>query len=328
MTVTRTAPLVLALLMAAAPAAAEPVETVTVAAYNLENAFDVWDDPYTDDEGTPPKARAAWQKIASVIKATDADVVAFSEVENEWVLRAMAANWLPDAGYKHFAVPPTNDGRGIHLGVMSRLPIRRVASYRHRTFTLPGDPQKRTWRMSRDILHVTLALDTDAAAADDAETLELLAVHLKSKRSAPDGSDEKSASRRLAEAMQVAKIVAEIREDDPDARVAAVGDFNDTPGSPPVEHLVDRGLVDVHADLPAEDRGTYLVGDFRGTTIDYIFATPNLADGLLEAWVVDDEALTSGSDHAAVVASFDLAAEPAGATSGTAADTVTTASTD
>ena len=67
------------------PAAAELAKpgTLTVAAYNIENAFDVFDNPYSGDEGTAVKSRNELRAIASAIDATGADLVFFQEVENE-----------------------------------------------------------------------------------------------------------------------------------------------------------------------------------------------------------------------------------------------------
>ncbi len=109
-----------ALLLAARPASAGVAEpgVLTVASYNIENAFDVFDDPYSGDEGTAVKSRNELRAIAAAIAESDADLVFFQEVENEQLLAAMADEFLPNAGYEVCLVTPTNDGRGIHLGLL------------------------------------------------------------------------------------------------------------------------------------------------------------------------------------------------------------------
>jgi len=123
-------------------------EEITIAAYNVENMFDVFDNPYTKDEQTDIKSRSAIQSLAQAIEAMDADVVAFQEVENEHILRAMVKEFLPDAGYDYVAVIPSNNNRGICNGVISRKPILSVTSHRWLDLKLPDD--ERTWRLSSD----------------------------------------------------------------------------------------------------------------------------------------------------------------------------------
>lgn len=76
------------------------VGRVKIMAYNVGNMFDVFDDPYTNDEGANVKSRSAIEKVARMVRHVDADVVAFSEIENEGILRAMVHEFLPGAGYK------------------------------------------------------------------------------------------------------------------------------------------------------------------------------------------------------------------------------------
>lgn len=272
-------------------------QTVKLAAYNIENAFDVFDDPYTEDEATQVKPRVEWEAIAGAIKAIDPDVMAFEELENEHVLRAMVSEFLPDAGYDYIAAGRSNSGRGINLGIISRLPITSTTSYRFRTLRIPGSDQ--TWRFARDLYRVTLE-------APDGKPLDVFVVHFKSRRDS-DG-DPKSANWRLSEALMTRRIVDAILLADPDARLVVMGDFNDELGDPAVTALIENdGLRDVHAALPEAQRITYLRDPYR-STIDYMLASPALADTLVpgSAKVIRDEKLLPGSDHAPLVASFDL----------------------
>ena len=270
---------------------------VTIATYNVENFFDVFDDPFVGDESTDPKLRHEIEKIALALRKMDADVIGVVEVENAHVLKAMVQEMLPDMGYDYIDVGPSNDGRGIKLGVISRLPILRTASYRHQTWKVEGYPEPKS--MSRDLYHVTL--DTGAA-----QPLELMGVHFKSKRDSV--GDPQSQRRRNAEAAFTARIIQQQIEADPKAWIALVGDVNDTPDSQPVASLLDdAALVDVHTDLAANQRITYLREPYR-STIDYIFASPALAKRLKPgtAKVLDDPQILEGSDHAPIAATFQL----------------------
>ena len=302
---------VLALLLnlpAMAQPVAEPRTKLTVATYNIENLFDVFDDPYTADEGTKVKPREQLEKVAAMIRKLDADVIAFQEIENENVLKAFITEMLGDMNYKYVAAATTNDGRGIRTAIASRLPIQSIVSYRFLDLTLEGD--ERIWRFSRDLMHVKLEVSKS-------RVLHTFIVHLKSKRDAPD--DKQGASWRLAEATMSRKIIDSILAKDPTAWVIMTGDLNDIPDSPPIKQFTSdlpaaatrpasKGLTDLHEHLTGEDAISYLKKPYR-SRIDYILASPELGKRVVKesAKVVNSEIeMTTGSDHAPVIATFDV----------------------
>jgi endonuclease/exonuclease/phosphatase family metal-dependent hydrolase len=290
-------PIWLILLVAVLPAAGLRAQDdrLRLVAYNVENLFDVFDDPYSDDDSTEVKPRDEIERIAAALRQLDADVVALSEVENLGVLQAVVNEFLGDMGYRYVAVNPTNDGRGINLGVLSRYPIDAITSHRFRKLELPGED--RTWRFARDLLRVTIELPND-------EKLELFTVHYKSKRDS--AGDPESAKWRLAEARETAEIVANVMKLHPDRWVAVAGDFNDTPDSPPIETLTDNLLLDAHAELPPAKRITYLRNPYR-STIDYILVNQRMRRAMTTAVIPTNDRLLTGSDHAPVAADFRLA---------------------
>ncbi|MCC6580827.1 MAG: endonuclease/exonuclease/phosphatase family protein [Phycisphaeraceae bacterium] len=284
------------------PALAQTPRRVTVAAYNVENFLDVFDDPYTGDEATRVKPRVEIEKVAAAIAKINPDVIAFEELENEFVLQAMAHDMLKDKGYKYFEAPASNSDRGIRVGVMSRLPILSVTSYRWRTLTLPDSDRK--WTFARGPIRVDVRLPND-------KVLHLFVVHLKSRYDSEGDPD--SAKWRLAEAMEVRRIIADLAAQEPKAWYALVGDLNDTPETESLKMLLkaEAGkkplLVDAHASLPNERRITYLRPPYR-STIDYILTSPAMTAKLTpgSAKVLEDTSVLGGSDHAPVYASFDL----------------------
>ncbi|BAM04386.1 endonuclease/exonuclease/phosphatase family protein [Phycisphaera mikurensis] len=300
-------------LAAAGPAAAQPAEAgrLTVATYNIENAFDVFDDPYSGDEGTAVKSRHELRAIASAVAASNADLVFFQEVENAELLAAMAAEFLPDAGYTTCLVTPTNDGRGIHLGLLSRLPVVSVTSHRWASFPGPGGGEERL-HFSRDAQEVVLDLP-------DGSPLRVFNVHLKSNRDRE--GDERSMRKRTAEALKVKRLAAERLAADPGALYLAVGDFNSDytvaegqAGPWPAMAALRRAepdgsrvLLDVHEGLPREQRETLPGGGFYPpATFDYILASPAMARRLVpgSAGVIRRGDLVAGSDHLPVIATF------------------------
>lgn len=298
--------LCVALLLTATPASAREGE-VTLAAVNAEWMLDVWDDPYSEDQDFPPKAREELDALAATLRELDADVVAFEELEAEGLLRAFVETYLADMGYEYVLVQPTNNGRGQNLGMISRLPIRSVTSYRFRKLTLPND--EGTWRFARDLMRVTLEIPS---ATGDAEAvpreLEVIVVHLKSKR---DGEGDPQSRRwRLAEAVGLRAVVDDLLRDDPDRLIAAVGDFNDTPDSEPLRALTGGEdthgpLTDAHASLDPEQRITFRNSRYR-ETIDFILTSPALSKRVGEAGVLETSGEVRGSDHSPVWAKFNI----------------------
>ncbi len=292
--------IILIFLLLTAPTAR--AERVTVATYNVLNLFDVFDNPYTQDEGTDPKPRVDLERVAAVIRQLDADIVGLQEIENEQTLEAMVQEYLPEMGYDHVAAPPSNDGRGITLGVISRKPIVKVTSYRWQT--IPHAGQSRHHRFARDLMRATIQATPDT-------TLDVFVVHFKSKSSRP--GDPQSTSWRTAEAVRSRDIIGAWVHREPDALGVLMGDFNSRPNEPAASAVfapVDGKpvLFDVLADTPISQRITYPSSRYPDSAIDYIAVTPALLPRLVpgSAQVLPQNQFTKGSDHLPVIAAFDL----------------------
>lgn len=288
---------------------AEPGK-VKVATYNVEWFLDVFDDPYTKDEARAVKPRSQIEQIAAAVRKINADVIAFEEIENEHVMRAMASQLLIDLNYKYFCVLPTNSDRGQNVGVMSRIPIVSATTHRFVDFTLPGED--RTWRFARDLLRVRVQ-------ASETRPLDVFVVHFKSRLDAE--GDPMGVKWRTAEARQVRKIIDAQLAADPRSWMVLVGDFNDTPDGSALKQLLDpnekgqSSLIDVHASLPAEQRLTYRKNPYRKQgPIDYILSSPDLAKRLVPGSAVvltEEPAITGGSDHLPISATFDVSSSAA-----------------
>src|SRR5206468_9247548 len=100
-------------------------------------------------KGKPPVDRA---RLAARILAMDADVLAVQEVEDLTTLTAFARDELKELGYRHAVLVEGNDPRLIDVGVLSRLPIGGVTSWRH-AVDQPTDPDP---VFSRDLLQVDI----------------------------------------------------------------------------------------------------------------------------------------------------------------------------
>lgn len=296
------------------PALGKPV---TVMSYNVENMFDVFDDPYTGDDGTDVKQRSEIAAIAAAIKSADADVVVFQELENEHLLQGMVETFLADQGYAYVACQRTNSGRGINLGIISRLPIKSLTSHRFKTLTHPDAPGK-TWNFARDAMQITLDVQ--------GTQLHLFNVHFKSN-SSRDG-DPNSKLWRTSEAIGLKSLIRDMVKKDPDSLIVALGDFNSNIETrpeqqrpwPATEYLrkpeADGTLLlnDAHDEIEDYDARITIPGSGRypPAIFDYIYASPKLHTMLVEgsAKVISDSKLVSGSDHYPLYATYDIPGNP------------------
>lgn len=269
-------------------------DEVTVATYNILNLFDDQDDIYHQDEGTPAKPRDEMQRVAESIRKINPDVIAFQEVESRGYLERFIEVFLGDMGYDHVVHFEGNDHRGIDVCLASRLPVGVVRSHRHVLF--PGPDGKPT-QFERDLLCATIE-------PPGADPFEVWVVHLKSNF----GGREAAEPVRIAEAMQVHKIIDDRLKKEPNLRFAIVGDFNDTFESTTLKSIVGSGgtgLVCTGAKLLEDKQISYNQKPYL-TMIDFILASPAMgARYVADSCRIDPGSPeTTGSDHNPVSARF------------------------
>ena len=179
------------------------------------------------------KAKAARDRIAARIREMDLDVLAVQEVEDVDTLAHFTREHLADAGYDHVVLVEGNDPRLIDVGLLSRLPLGGVTSWRHAVHPQsPGEPV-----FSRDLLEVEIL--------NPARSKRLLTVynnHLKS-HFVPFGQDPVSGAaaaneRRRQQAETIARIVSTRMR--PKSSFAVVGDMNDPPDSESLAPMLSK----------------------------------------------------------------------------------------
>lgn len=237
-----------------------------------------------------PKAQ---RMLAERIKALDVDVLAVQEVENLDALEDFVRYFdLSKSGFKHLSLVEGNDQRLIDVGLISKLPLGEVTSWRHRTH-----PENRSEpAFSRDLLEVQI-LNPE----NQKPLLTVYVNHLKSQLADTEEEREENDTRRRR---QTECIIEAIEEDPPGTPYLVLGDMNDTPDSTPLAGLAKAGMFNALAH--AEERGGPYPDDdptpppsdrpwthrYRGdgeTTYelyDQIWASPDLKDKIVKAWIL------------------------------------------
>jgi predicted extracellular nuclease len=231
----------------------------TVAFYNLENLFDIYDDPDTLDDDFTPKGTKKWnakkysrkvKKIASVISQIGVKetgfppaIIGLAEVENKEVVEDLIQTESLQKygyGYVHY---DSADERGIEVAFLYR---KNIFSVEHsQTFTLLIENEFGERDYTRDILLVKGKLQ--------GETVYCIVNHWPSRREGEDKTEYK----RIAGADKVHQIIDIIKEETDSAKVLIMGDFNDDPISKSIkQHLVDEDLYNPFESLLAKGNGS------------------------------------------------------------------------
>jgi endonuclease/exonuclease/phosphatase family metal-dependent hydrolase len=186
--------------------------------------------------GKPAEERA---RIAGRVLAMDADVLAVQEVEDIDTLKRFNAEDL-GGRYRWLALIEGNDPRLIDLGLLSKLPLGAVSSWRHIIHpAVPSDPV-----FSRDLLQVQVLNKSRSRVL-----MTVFNNHLKSHfvpfdQDAVIGAQEANDTRER-QAETTAQIID--RQTRKGSAYVVCGDMNDPPNSPFLAPLVQNpklGLVD------------------------------------------------------------------------------------
>lgn len=257
--------------------------------FNDKSADNSPDAPFPDTTAEYAAHRAA---IAAILKDAHADVVVLAEVENQATLDDLNDDDLAGL-YGDAVLVEGNDTRGIDVGALSKIPFADVVSHKDDVFTEVGTTGP-NFRFARDCLELHLEFN--------GRKIVLLGVHFRAK-TAPD-----EPKKRLAEAQRARAIANQILADDPSTLVVVLGDYNDTPGSPPVAAVLGSGetaFTDAAESAASGDRWSY---DFSGKLelIDHQAVSPGMA-ALLDAGsvtIVHGSDVDAASDHAPIAATY------------------------
>jgi hypothetical protein len=205
----------------------------TVAFYNLENLFDIKNDPKTLDDDFTPGTEMDWnekrynkklKKLGLVISQIGYAETTYpplllgvAEVENETVLKGLVNSKFlksKNYGYLHFDSP---DERGIDTALFFRRDYFEVLH--KEAITLFVTNQEGIRDFTRDILYVKGKLES--------EIVHVLVNHWPSRREGVEVTNHK----RIAAAMKNREIILKITSENPQAKIIVMGDLNDDPNS-------------------------------------------------------------------------------------------------
>ena len=233
-----------------------PIKPLSIGYWNVENLFDIFDDPTKNDEEFSIGGRKnVTQEIydlkikqsAEVLTDLNVDVLGLSEVENAIVLEDLNFAYK-ERNYKiiHFDSP---DERGIDNALLYDPNYFKVISSKPIPNTLPSGDK------TRDILYVK------GKYAD--ELIHLFVNHWPSNY----GGREKSIPKRAATAQLLVREISPILSLDPSAEIILVGDFNEDPDEMNVQSLKTIGLSSLMEPmLGIPKKGTYV---YRGEDLFY-----------------------------------------------------------
>lgn len=206
-------------------------ENFTIAFYNIENLFDVKNDPSTYDDDFTPTSIKRWTpkryqkkllKLGTVISQIGEEnsevspvIIGLAEVENKKVLSDLVTSKnLIEQQYSYIHYD-SKDERGIDVALLYKSDLFEVTH--SDTFSVYFEKEPGVQDYTRDILLVKGKLNN--------EDINIIVNHWSSRR---EGTKE-TEFKRIAAAKVVNSIIKELKSNDSDTKIIVMGDFNDNP---------------------------------------------------------------------------------------------------
>ncbi len=210
-----------------------------IAFYNVENLFDIYDDPTNDgDNEYLPGTEKNWSneryqnKLDQLGRALlelgegEAPVlIGLSEIENAMVMRDLSKRFTGEEfGWVQY---DSQDKRGIDVGLLYNKAVFTPKESEPLTIDFSFEKKEYT---SRDILYVN--------GDFKGESIHLFVCHWPSRR----GGLAVSEPRRVAAAKVTRQKIDAVLAKDADAKIVLMGDFNDEPNNKSMERILKAAL--------------------------------------------------------------------------------------
>ena len=255
-------------------------ETYTIAFYNIENLFDIENDPLANDDDFLPMSTKRWtykryenklKKLGGVIsKIGDQDtenapvIVGLAEVENKKVLSDLVRSkkLISEAySYVHY---DSSDERGIDVALLYKSEFFTVTYSETFSVYLQTETGERDY--TRDILLVQGELN--------GKQISILVNHWSSRRE----GEKETEFKRLAASNKVNSIIRTLKKEDSQAKIIVMGDFNDNPNNESITQLEEQsGLYNPFKTVWSYNKGS-LNHDFQWNLFDQILISQNFFD--------------------------------------------------
>lgn len=255
-------------------------ETYTIAFYNIENLFDIENDPLTNDDDFLPTSAKRWtikryqnklMKLGTVIsKIGDEEtegapaIIGLAEVENQKVLMDLVRSKdLIDEDYS-FVHYDSMDERGIDVALLYKRDVFSVKN--SETFSVYLENEIGLQDYTRDILLVQGQLHN--------EPINIIVNHWSSRRE----GEKETEFKRLASANKVNAIIKRLKDEDNNAKIIVMGDFNDNPDDGSMSLLENESnLYNPFKTVWSREKGS-LNHNFNWNLFDQILFSTNFFD--------------------------------------------------
>lgn len=252
----------------------------TIAFYNIENLFDIENNPSINDNDFLPTSRKQWtkkryenkiEKIGTVISKigneeteTAPVLVGLAEVENKKALSDLINSPnLKDKNYSyiHYDSP---DERGIDVALLYKSDIFKVNH--SETFSVYLERENGEQDFTRDVLLVQGELNN--------EHVHIIVNHWSSRR---EGIKE-TEFKRIAAANVVNSVIKSLKKENPNSKIIVMGDFNDNPNCNSIQLLEDESnLFNPFKTVWSYDNGSSS-HNFQWQLFDQILFSTNFFD--------------------------------------------------
>ncbi|WP_299777603.1 endonuclease [uncultured Formosa sp.] len=250
----------------------------TIAFFNLENLFDITNDPTINDNDFLSTSEKRWNlkryenklfklgfAISNIGKnetGTHPAIVGVAEVENAKVIQDLLdSEHLKDIpyGFVHYNSP---DERGIDVAFIYDKTQFEVTDSAPYSIVLMDDNGLADY--TRDILRVS--------GIFDGEPMHFLVNHWPSK------NEESNAPKRMEVSNKATEIIEGLKAENPNAKIIVMGDFNDNSASESVQALVNNNaLFNPMESLTSFERGS-INYRFKWDVFDQFMLTHNFLD--------------------------------------------------
>lgn len=243
---------------------------INIGFYNVENLFDIYDDPQTSDEDFTPNGIMQWDKeryndkledLAEVIDDFNPVILGLAEVENFDVINDLIKQEeLAEINYKIIHAE-NNDTRGIDVAAIYNADIFNLNDYRYHRVSGKGNSN------TRDILELNGNFMNQSP-------LTIFITHWPSRRKGTNETEYK----RISIAKQLRSIIDKILQNNSNENIIIMGDFNDEPSDISIhKYLMKDDFYNLHKKYEDKNIGTV---NHRGEWLvfDQIIISKSLLD--------------------------------------------------